>query len=69
MTKTSALKVGSKLEWDCYCDDEPGIILTVTHLTKGKVFLERFCYVDGLVNSVWSRRALNSTPTIRVLSV
>ena len=42
MTKTSALKVGSKLEWDCYCDDEPGIILTVTHLTKGKVFLESY---------------------------
>ncbi len=69
MTKTSALKVGSKLEWDCYVGQGPTVVVTVTHVTKGKVYVE-WRNEDGVLRvSDWSRRELNRTRNIRVLSV
>ncbi len=69
MTKTSALKVGSKLEWDCYVGQGPTIVVTVTYVTKGKVFVEWRNEHGDLIVNYWSRRELNKTRNIRVLSV
>ena len=70
MTKTSALKVGSKLDWYYTGDKSDGsYTMTVTHITKGKVYVE-WRNEDGVLRvSDWSRRELNRTRNIRVLSV
>jgi len=70
MTKTSALKVGSKLDWYYTGDKSDGsYTMTVTHVTKGKVYVE---YVNeyGLhCDDDWSRSELNRAINIEVLSV
>jgi len=70
MTKTSALKVGSKLEWYHLGSKSKGsLIMTVTHITKGKIYVE---YVNGWgypVKDDFSRRELNRATNISVLSV
>ena len=70
MTKTSALKVGSKLDWYYTGDKSEGsYTMTVTHITKGKVYVE---YVNeyGLhCDDDWSRRELNRAYNIEVLPV
>ncbi len=70
MTKTSALKVGSKLDWYYTGDKSDGsYTMTVTHITKGKVYVE---YVNeyGLhCDDDWSRSELNRAINIEVLSV
>lgn len=70
MTKTSALKVGSKLEWYHLGSKSKGsLIMTVTHITSGKIYVE---YVNDWgyhVKDDWSRRELNRATNISVLSV
>ena len=70
MTKTSGLKVGSKLDWYYTGDKSDGsYTMTVTHITKGKVYVE---YVNeyGLhCDDDWSRSELNRAINIEVLSV
>ena len=70
MTKTSALKVGSKLEWyHLGSKSERSLIMTVTHITSGKIYVE---YVNDWgypVKDDWSRRELNRATNISVLSV
>lgn len=68
MTKTSALKVGSKLEWDCYGDGEPSAVLTVRSTTKGYIIVEWHDKRGQLHIDSWSRRELNRAINIRVLS-
>ena len=70
MPKTTALKVGSKLEWYHLGSKSKGLlIMTVTHITKGKIYVE---YVNDWgypVKDDWSRRELNRATNISVLSV
>lgn len=70
MTKTSALKVGSKLEWYHLGSKSKGsLIMTVTNITSGKIYVE---YVNDWgypVKDDWSRRVLNRATNISVLSV
>ena len=70
MTKTTALKVGSKLEWyHLGSKSERSLIMTVTHITSGKIYVE---YVNDWgypVKDDWSRRELNRATNISVLSV
>ena len=73
MTKTSALKVGSKLEWyHLGSKSERSLIMTVTHITKGKIYVEYvndWGYPVKVDKDDWSRRELNRTLNIEVLSV
>ncbi len=69
MTKTSALKVGSKLEWNDYDDDEPSVIVTVRSTTKGYIIVEWHDKRGQLHIDSWSRIFLNRALNVRVLSV
>lgn len=69
MTKTSALKVGSKLEWNDYDDDEPRVIVTVRSITRGRIIVEWKDKRSQLHIDAWSRIFLNRALNIRVLSV
>ena len=69
MTKTSALKVGSKLEWNDYDDDEPSVIVTVRSTTKGYIIVEWHDKRGQLYIDSWSRIFLNRALNVRVLSV
>lgn len=71
MTKTSALKVGSKLDWYYTGDKSDGLsyTMTVTHITKGKVYVEYVNEYGYHIKDDWSRRELNRALNIRVLSV
>ena len=70
MTKTSGLKVGSKLDWYYTGDKSDGsYTMTVTHITKGKVYVEYVNEYGLQCNDDWSRRSLNRSLNIEVLSV
>jgi len=70
MTKTSALKVGSKLEWyHLGSKSEGSLIMTVTHITRGKIYVEYVTDWGYPVKDDWSRRELNRATNISVLSV
>lgn len=70
MTKTSALKVGSKLDWYYTGDKSEGsYTMTVTHITKGKVYVEYVNEYGNHIQDDWSRRSLNRSLNIEVLSV
>ena len=70
MTKTSALKVGSKLDWYYTGDKSEGsYTMTVTHITKGKIYVEYVNEYGYHIKDDWSRRELNRAYNIEVLSV
>ena len=69
MTKTSALKVGSKLEWGDYDGDGLNVIVTVRGITRGRIIVEWKDKRSQLHIDAWSRIFLNRALNIRVLSV
>lgn len=68
MTNTSALKVGSKLDWYYTGDKSEGsYTMTVTHITKGKVYVEYVNEYGYHIKDDWSRRDLRKADNITVL--